>query len=292
MSNIYVIMFIMSEFDTLSSLVEAGELKIINMIGIPRSVSTALGRALNETPDDSIFVNEPFNRTNRSLEVSCGQILESVRPKLDHIDRPLTLITKNMATYIDTQYFVRLNDISSHTIFSVRNPLIQIGSLVTRIANDLSIETGADIISQDRVYPYLPAVVKFLIDSDLSTNFSRTGWGPIFEHYNRLPPSQSTVVDGDSLTADPTTILLELARDTEVTYSEQMVDGWGARYVNANTGSSRFNDENNGWTNVAARSTGFTSATREPIQIDQVPDELRTHIIEVAFPVYQNMTAK
>jgi len=231
----------MNKFEKLEDLVEDNKLRIINVVAVPRSVSTALGRALNEVEDPCIFINEPFNRNNGSLEVAASGILETIRPICEQIDGTVTVITKNMAAYLSSEVYQELSHIADGVVWSIRNPLVQIGSLVSRLANDIAVETGADALANDAVDSRLDEVTQFLLDSELSQNFSRTGWEAISGHFhNQIQPERSVVVDGQQLTMDPIRVLQGVTKAIGLIYNDRMVNDWSSHYVNLNVGVSRF----------------------------------------------------
>ncbi len=278
----------MSSFEHLADMVSAGDAQLIGVYGIPRSISTALGRSLNECQETSIYVNEPFNRHNRSLDVAALSILgaiEKVKP-----DGPITVITKNMATYIDDCVFRDIESISKANVWTIRDPEVQMTSLMTRIANDLSVETGADLITQDELEPYLDAVAAFLADSTLSADFSRTGWVALQRLYSQQGDSiPSTVINGTTLTTNPEATLRRLCGIIGVGFSSRMVNSWGDEYTNINVGSSRFTTEDNAWTKDVARADGFHQTHRSPLPLGLLPESVRSHILNVAMPVYDKM---
>ncbi len=280
----------MSELARLQEHIVDGSIRIINMIGVPRSVSTALGRSLNEADELSIFINEPFNRNNRDIEVAASSVMETAETVLDTADSPLTIITKNMSTYLSPEAYQELEGLSEGQVWSVRDPLIQMGSLVTRIANDIAIETGADKVTQSTALPYLNEVDSFLRKSNLSTGYSRTGWSSIGSHYSNIAnPERSIVIDGDELTVNPVRVLKEACKKIKLGFTPNMIEGWDSDYTNVNVGSSRFRTSENAWTKHAATSSGIVATQRQPLGLETLPATMRKHITEVAIPTYEEM---
>lgn len=282
----------MNSYKQLSTLVENEGLRLVNVVAVPRSMSTALGRALNESEGKSLFVNEPFNRNNQSLELASQHIINAALPVFEEDGAPVTVITKNMAAYLGADEFAGLSAIADSNVWAVRHPLIQIGSLITRMANDLAIENGADHIMQSAVGPYLPEVIQQLECSDISTNFSRTGWEHIGRYYESSGLDNSIVVDGTELSMGPSRVLGRAALFLGLDYTSRMMEGWGESYVNINTGTSRFDTEENAWTSLAAISSGIIPTTREPLELADLPAPLHDHIINVAIPTYETMMGK
>lgn len=278
----------MSNYEQLASLVEEERVSMVNMVAVPRSISTALGRALNESDTRSIFINEPFNRNNQSLEVATKHILGVVLPELDDNDSKLTVITKNMATYLGEKEFYHLDKIATGNVWSVRDPLIQIGSLAIRMANDSLVENGADTITTDEIWARIDRVTDLLANSDTSTNFSRTGWKSISQHF-LAQTAPSVVIDGSDLSAQPKRVLKVASELLGLDYSDRMATGWRANYVNINIGTSRFDTESNAWTGHAATSDGITMTNRMPMDLETLPQALWEHVVQIAIPAYEIM---
>ncbi len=280
----------MTETDRLKFLVGQGSIRLINIIAIPRSVSTAFSRALNESNSLSIFINEPFNRHNRSLEVAAGNILKVIdKKKLSN--KPLNVIIKNMSTYISKQAFDDLLKMSCCLVWIVRDPLLQIGSLVTRMANDIVVENGSSEITDESSAQYYETVSKQLECSDISINFSRTGWESVGTLFDRMGDYKKyIVIDGGKFVQNPKEILTKTCNVAGLEYKDKMTSGWKNDYVNLNTGTSRFQTSENAWTCHAARSKGITTSTRKPLQLDALPVSIRNHLTNVAIPLHAQLT--
>ena len=196
---------LMTSSEQLTALTEGENLNLVNIVAVPRSMSTALGRLLCQGSDDVLFVNEPFNRNNQDLEVAADGILRSVSGHLEDGDPSgLTVVTKNMSTYLSDEAFDYFSAVSESTIWSIRHPLIQIGSLLTRMINDMEVKTGARVIDQDQMLHSIDKVSQQLDNSAISSNFSRTGWSSIRRYFDRfIRESPATVVDGTELTVRP-----------------------------------------------------------------------------------------
>ena len=282
----------MSNFERLQDHVTDGSIRLIHVEAVPRSVSTALSRALNETDGPSVYVNEPFNRMKHDIDAAAGHILDAAVPMVDTATEPVTVVTKNMARNLSSKIFRQWMPITDGVVWSVRNPLIQIGSLLTRIANDIVIEPGADQITQDELAPYINESSDFLENSGISKGFSKTSWAEIGTHYRSgYQPERSIVIDGDDFARQPERILGRTCLLLGLNYSSRMTGGWQRGYVNANDGySDKLSDTENGWTKHAASSTGISESTRQALNLEDLPPNLREHIEEVAIPVYEEMT--
>ena len=282
----------MGNFERLQDRVSDGSLRVVHVEAIPRSVSTALSRALNESDGPSVYVNEPFNRMKHDIDAAAGHLLDAADPILRSTSDRVTVVTKNMARNLSPDIFERWMTVSDSVAWSVRDPLVQIGSLLTRIANDIAVEPGADQITREGLAPYIHEASAFLENSGISKGFSKTSWAEIGQHYRSgHQPDKSAVVDGGEFTASPLQVLSRVCTKLGLDFSPQMVDGWENGYVNANNGySDKLPDSENGWTKHAATSTGIVAVAHTPLSLSELPPALREHVTEVAIPVYEEMT--
>jgi hypothetical protein len=226
------------------------------------------------------------------IEAAAGHILEAADEARRSSSQQITVVTKNMARNLSPDNFKQWMTICHSVAWSVRDPLVQIGSLLTRIANDIIIEPGADRIKQEDLDPYLEQASAFLESSGVSSGFSKTSWADIGQHYRSgYAPERSAVIDGGELTPDPVRVLGKACLELELEYSPRMVNGWERDYVNANSGySQNLDDSENGWVSHAATSTGIVAVARTALQLLELPDGLRQHITEIAIPTYEEMT--
>src|SRR5689334_5002192 len=122
--------------------VKSGRLEIIFIISTPRSSSTALERALSNSPDIDIQINDPwslYDDEDRELK-TYQYILDKVRPLVESKKKVRVLI-KNVADYIPPgESWRRQLDLNKHTIFLVRNPLLALESLMQIMAKSISPE--------------------------------------------------------------------------------------------------------------------------------------------------------
>ena len=142
-----------SSFARMSALVEDGAIKLIELHAVPRSLSTVLGRCLNESGLPSVFVNEPFNPMNSDAEVSARHVVRSAQPLLTSTGGPVVVVTKSMARYLSVPVFRQWTDVCCAVVWCVREPWLQISSLVTRVANDALFGVGADRLQQGDLLP-------------------------------------------------------------------------------------------------------------------------------------------
>lgn len=276
----------------LKKYVSSGQVRIIHVEAVPRSISTALGRSLNEIEDSSVFISEPFNRMKHDIEDAAGHVLRVIDAIPVSKGDPLVIITKSMARNLTVPIFHEWTSICDGIVWSVRDPLVQMASLVTRIANDLAYAPGIDrLAQQDLTSENIQAVNDFLEKGPVSRNFSKTSWEDIGQHFqNSYNHDHSVVIDGAELTLYPEIVLRKACEILNLRFSPQQVDGWQGDFINVNTGyNPTLTDSTHAWTREAAISRGIFSVEREPINLDQLPKPLRNHIVDVALPVYREM---
>ena len=281
-----------NNLDLIKEHTSEGLLRLIHVVGVPRSVSTALGRALNESEATSVFINEPFSREISEPDEVARVILETIAPVIATTHQPVIVITKNMASYLSAAAYREMSQLADATVWSVRDPLIQMGSLITRLANDIHIENGADSITQRMLTSQmLKEVCDLLLDSRRSKNFSKTGWASMGEHWRSANTTKrSVVVDGEEFTANPAALLTALCSQIDLHFSPRMVQGWQRDYTNVINSGNIAETTRSAWTSHAALSVGVAAVSRSALDLSQLPIPLRKHIEEVAIPTYREMT--
>lgn len=282
----------MSNFENLKHMIDSGDIELIHVEAVPRSISTALARSLSESDSPSIYINEPFNRMRHDIEDASSRILSAIEHKGRTTDTPLTVVSKNMARNISLPIFNELIEISKGIVWSIRDPRIQISSQLTRIANDLVYEAGADVISMDELTDeQIRMASDFLENGPKSTNFSKTSWEDIGQHFSTIDERvASVVIDGSVLTRAPEPTLHNAASVLGLQYSDRMISGWVGEFINANTGyNPDLTDDTHAWTKDAVVSKGIHPASTKSIELERMPISLQTHLARIAIPTYRKM---
>lgn len=280
----------MGAYNELQQRVADETLSVVNIVGVPRSMSTAFARSLNETDRPSVYVNEPLNRNNADTETMARFLLEA---SADIPSEPASsntlIITKNMASYMTDAAFHDLEAVSSATVWTIRDPMVQIGSLLTRIVNDLYAGPGSDTIPQADIAPYLAGACDFLMDSPKSRDFSKTGWQAIGGHHESQPQATRTSLDGTDFAANPAESLSTVCAAVGLAYSPAMVSGWKNDFINVVNRDQPDETSRSAWTGPAATSVGVQAVRREALDFDALPESLQDHISHVAIPVYERI---
>jgi hypothetical protein len=279
-----------SSFSRMSALARDGLIKVIELQAVPRSLSTALGRCLNECGGTSVFITEPFNKSHQDRDVAAGHVIRSIEPVLPSASGPVIVVTKNMARYLSASVFRSWTDVCSAVVWCVRDPRVQISSLVTRMANDLLFGIGSNRLEPRDLQPsHLVMVTEFLQDSGLSTDFSKTGWSAIAAHYadcrGRRP---SFVADGTLFSRVPDRFLRYLCDGLGVEFRARMINGWSRPFLNVdmldNPGPD---DTTDAWIEHAATSRGVEASDDYALEESVLPAALREHLLQVASPAYE-----
>lgn len=277
-------------FADMAALVADGSIRIIELHAVPRSMSTALGRALNESGATSVFINEPFNMRNGDVNVAAEHVVRAVEPLLASACQPIIVLSKNMARFLTEPVFKAWADVCSSLVWCIRDPRLQISSLVTRTANDVFFGIGSDRLKQgDLLPPHLATVTKVLQSSELSTDFSKTGWRAIGKHFTdcagRCP---SFVADGSLFSRMPDQFLRYLCSRLGLEFRDRMIDGWEKPFVNVDgLYDPEHDDAADAWVKQAATSRGVEATATRPLEESSLPDALREHLLTEALPTYE-----
>jgi hypothetical protein len=127
------------DFVQLKEMVDAGQLKLIHIISTPRSSSTALERALYQSPNVDGQINDVW--ADYDSEDREGLVYRSILEKVRAIQQrtpqknSVQVIVKSIADYIPPGLaFERMTDLAQNTVFLVRNPLLQMESMMRVMA--------------------------------------------------------------------------------------------------------------------------------------------------------------
>lgn len=275
-------------FARLEKLVRDGDVRIVQVVGVPRSMSTALEKSLAEMGEPAAYVNEPFNVQNGDIDLAAQQLLSTFRDK----GQPSVLVTKSLAPQIGREEFNTWMSVCESLVWSIRNPLIQMGSLATRLAND-RYGLSTHVITQDEVYPYLQR----LTEHWMATGFALPGWHSVGDHYRCRPANDipSVVIDGEDLVKHPARVLKAACSRLPYTFRRDMVSNWRAEpFNNANHAYPSETDDNglptDAWISKAARARGLEPNTRTSLDVDRLPSALRHYIDDVAIPTYSELS--
>jgi hypothetical protein len=300
----------MNSYDQVKDLVARGEIEITYIDHLPRTISHALARSLFEVYDG--YVNEPFfSSASRGTEegftgfdTACSSILkEYARVKAEAPDKhPVTILIKDVAKSLPGKYWGEWLGLTKNVISLVRDPHLQLYSLMEAIAND-NHNPGENRATREEVLRRGEAISRALRlfgTSDMNT----TSWNPIAAHETVLaqhmaehPEKEHIVLDGNILLLDPANTLKSvMERIGNPAYSPHMVTDW-SKSANGfpnerNWGKSIVEVDGtrrNAWTNNAFSKSGFKPSANRPLPLEQFPPRIRNHLLNDCLPAYLDM---
>lgn len=122
----------------LQSLVSAGELRMLYIIGVPRSNTTVLGRILGRHLDGAVL--EPaVPNTARPLRTYAERILEAFEAarRTSRHEGPIALAVKDISNFLSAPMLDFILTESAHVVFAIREPATQYQSLARRMSMEL-----------------------------------------------------------------------------------------------------------------------------------------------------------
>lgn len=286
----------MDNFDELESLVAQGSVRVIHIDAVARSMSTVLGRALAEGEGESLYVNEPHNKFTHDIDSAARVLLDAFEAR-GNKEGPVTIVTKSIARNLSTEEFVLWTQMCDGVVFSVRDPMTQIWSLLTRITNDRFVHRGADELTSEQVAASAQWIVRE--EEWEAWQFESPGWPALERHYQASGNLKHlSVVDGEELLADPEAVLMAVCEQLGLPYSPAMIHGWRQPLNNAPSLDKGYGHKfdasgvpTNAWVRHAAASRGFESPRGTGFQFDIncLPASLQLHLTEVAMPIYAKL---
>ena len=280
-------------YRNLKNLVDSNRIELISVVSIPRSVSTAFSRAISQG-QNKFFINEAFNRQKFNLEEGCNTILKAFYDlEHTHNNEKITIVIKNMARNLSEEMFNSMNDLSKYTFFTIREPAVQISSLVTRIVNDLQHGYGTDFIDQKSLNSaQIIEACLFLENSPVSNDFSKASWGEIYNHYKSARNLNISVIDAEKFLNNSEEVISEACFQAGISFDKnKIISGWDKNYINANIGyNDSLSNEKHAWTKEAFSNNKIINyKSRTPIDPLLFTDELRIDIHDIAIPIYEKM---
>jgi hypothetical protein len=133
-------------------LTQSGQLLLYHIVAPPRSSSTALERALSNSPDIDAQINDPWslydeNREAQTYDFLARRIAELRARKAG---TPLRILIKSIADYIAPgEQWDRMTGISAYTVFLIRQPLLSTESMMRMMVREA---TPDDAYAQHRGY--------------------------------------------------------------------------------------------------------------------------------------------
>lgn len=303
---------------------QRGKLRINQIDSLPRTGSTLLFRALAEDKNIPVSGNvtgaifEPF--LNRKKHLSPEEKLEHgasiilQRAKLLGIDQqPVTLVMKEIASYLPIQIMQHWQEIVNNFIFLMEDPHKQMYSFLHMLANGRSFglkdamgnplldsTNGVVMHSEENMRALWPEVTEMLAKNQ----FQQTAWGHLTKvvdlvtsHCNDSNEKKMVIVDGSILKLTPELTLSQLTKQlNDCAFTSAMTSSW-----NKTSGKLFFHPNAPGydpvgsdgvtrsmWIEPALRATRFAPpAVSYPT--DAFPPKLADHILHDALPAYRSL---
>src|SRR5262245_42517684 len=125
-------------YEELRELTAKGDLSIIYIDAPPRTVSSAFFRSLAQIIPACAY--EPFHLPSHGFERGLANILEKARAAGVHDPatvKPVRLVVKEIARYLPAAEWEKWMPLADHFIAIIRDPYLQLHSLLKRAANDM-----------------------------------------------------------------------------------------------------------------------------------------------------------
>ncbi|HSX35466.1 MAG TPA: hypothetical protein VLH84_00865 [Patescibacteria group bacterium] len=125
-------------YETLQKLTETGRLEIIHLVAPPRSSSTALERALSNSPDVTAQINDPWSLYDADREAQTYDYILSRVAAVLPTEGLARVVIKDIADYIPPgSAWDAMTALVKHTIFLVREPLLAMESMMQIMAREI-----------------------------------------------------------------------------------------------------------------------------------------------------------
>jgi len=279
--------------NSLKELVSSGKLELVYIVSPPRCLSTAMEIAVTETADGQI--NEPFHSMrSASFDEGCQLLVDRYRGLAGEMQDKATirLVVKDLIRHTGASDWTRLLGLSKEVIFMVREPSLQLYSLLKRRVNDRA-EFNGDKLTEEQVIAGIPNVPLNRVIDDT--------WSRLGEVWERSQDCRPVVVSQLSFLQDPRGSLDRLSSYFKWSVpTERILSGWekGAgqkfyipepkyhldgRMVHSSAGA---------WLREAFNSRGFQPLDPKddkPRPIGIYPESIKRYFLEQMLPTYIEM---
>lgn len=286
-----------SGFLELQQLLHNTGARIIHIDAPPRSSSSALYIALSELADGSIF--EPFWGNPKNFDNGCKQVANTVLSASKNSSAPIILV-KDIARHLPAENWVKWHNVINHTVTLVRDPQLQLRSLLGRLANFYILGAGGKGLEEQQIMENADAVDRLLQHGDAKKYgagaYEKAGWKDLAEHHRVLDQAGMghSIVDASLLRADPRNTMAKLVDRLGLSFDEKLVAGWtkssGANFTHANPNIPMRRDGEgkitNAWLEKAANSSDFLPPCDPMLPLAQMPAHMREYATQTAMPFY------
>ena len=290
-------------YEELKRLVDNGRLSILYIDAPPRTVSSAFFRSLAQIVPACAY--EPFHFSSHGFEKGLEVLLERAKEAgVYNTDtpKPIRLVAKEIARYLPPDSWGKWVPLVDHFIAIIRDPHVQLHSLVKRAANDMFYgKYGASGLSDEQVWRLAEKIGNIFKEGGsiagrpVSGDFDRTSWRSLSEHLATLDAhlhdnlqKRATVVDGFLLRSMPHAVMSELVEQLGIRCDAEMlqksVSGWNA---NATAPIKRPDcDDDDAYRTRVNASTGYEPPLEETPPLRMFPAVFQDHLKHIALPIY------
>lgn len=205
--------------------VDEGLVQSTMVLAVPRSVSSALAKALSTSPDFGLYIFQPFYLSKEPAEELDNYIRDAQADKGSTRDNPLKVLMKVMAESVSGQRFHHMMTHSDNICTLLRDPQSQALSAFRAYYEK---QARKDTDEQEL------KTLKQVRSTRLLRNYIVTPWEHMEKHVRQLENHHAggrqeqrwVVLDGDILRASPEPLLKRLCSRFGITYSPHMIEGW------------------------------------------------------------------
>lgn len=147
-----------------------GRFESFHVIGLPRSNGTALHQALVQAPEATGQINEAWNYHDlkgrdwdfvpssgevvRTFEDGCSFVMDHYQRFVSQTEK-VKLVLHDLSYHITLEEFKQFQQLDSHIVFAIRNPLQHALSLLTRYVNDKISQPGGNKLNSQEALEFL-----------------------------------------------------------------------------------------------------------------------------------------
>ncbi|NBO18408.1 MAG: hypothetical protein EBV03_04115 [Proteobacteria bacterium] len=204
--------------------VQKGNVESSMVLAVPRSVSSALSKALSMSPDFGLYIFQPFYTSDEKTTELDNYIRKAQTDKAATPQDPLKVIMKVMAESVNGQRFQQLMRHSKNICTLLRDPQSQALSAF-RAYNELpsgqnmnaaELKKLGEMRNCDTLHEYIVTPWKHM-EKDIAQLEKRT---------RDYGTPNWVVLDGDIMRAAPERTLKQLCQRFGISYSPRMLEGW------------------------------------------------------------------
>lgn len=256
----------MKNYDELKSMVEEGNLEIIYVISPMRTLSTVVLPWMAPILDG--YTSEPFHPFERdSVDDGFRNILKTViAAKEESNKRKVVIAAKDMSHLITPEIFDLLGAITSHYVFTLREPYLQAGSAIKQFERDRTRDGSLNAKEEAE---------------ELYIKYNRPAYRQLEHYRNQLTNTKATItlIEAFGLKAAPEDVLKALSLRVKKPIDKSR-DGWADLPGNLDRA---------GWNQRVAETRKVEPISLKddkPPSPDSFGASVRKFILEEALPVY------